>query len=460
MVGVGTKAQQRFDFIIEAVEIISYTGEAYDITQMRTHIKIFEDIFNQCISGEMGVIDGMDLPHLLPMIGQEKLRIRFTRPEVTEDANRNSSEPVYESWERTFNVYNITQRKPFAERSQSYMLHFISEEFYKNLSSVVQKGWVKTLNSDIVQEVYDEFIFIDRELNLEPTKHLQNFSAGKMTPFQLFNLMASRSVSKEGNGSGFVFFEDKDKFNFITLGKLFQGEAVQDYIYQPANLPDPNSYDYFGFAADGINDFVNVEAYFHAGNFNPLEKAMHGMYASKLLHVDHLRKRFEEQEFKLDEAFAEFKHISNEKPWTETFPFLQTTSANIKIIASDKDRDLQAHLINRDPDITPSKLEEILQQRTSQLHQIDTFKVVIKVPGDPRRTVGQMINFHLPQNASDVDQSKRLELDDYLQGRYLITSIVHDFELTKYSMSMEIVKDTLHTPIKFVDPAEKYSDIY
>jgi len=447
--------QQPYDFIIDAVELIAYNGVSYDITQMRQDINIYEDIYSPTISGNIQVVDTMDLPHLMPLVGEEHIRIRFTKPTIG-DNNSSETLPIYE---KTFRIYNITDRHVENARRQIYVLHFTSDEFIKNQTQVVQKGWKKTTNSTMVQEIFDEMVFIDKPLVIEPTRYEQNFVAGNLNPFQFFNLMASRSVSDEENGSMYLFYEDKDQYNFVTIGKLFQQESEADFIYQPANLKDDSTFNFFSSLSDIRNDLINVEAYFHAGNFNILQNAQRGMYASKLIHVDGIRQKFEIQEFKLDEVFDSFRHVSNEKPWTQTLEFLQTTDANIKLIHSDKDRDVQDHL-SIDPDIFSSKPEEFLLPRSSQINQANTTKLVISAPGDPRRTAGKVITFHLPQNASDVSDERPQELDNYLQGRYLIASLRHQIKPTRYSLSMELIKDTLHTPIEHIDVADKYSNIY
>jgi hypothetical protein len=82
------------------------------------------------------------------------------------------------------------------------------------------------------------------------------------------------------------------------------------------------------------------------------------------------------------------------------------------------------------------------------------------VPGNPERKAGEVIEFKLPQNAGDVAEDRPRELDEYLQGNYLITSLKHSIVDDVYTMTMEIIKDTYHTPIKAQDLTERYIDRY
>jgi len=209
-----------------------------------------------------------------------------------------------------------------------------------------------------------------------------------------------------------------------------------------------------------LNEIINVEVFQHNSNINPVENISFGMYGSTLFHIDPVRAKYEKQEFKLSEQFENFIHIDNEPPFRAELDLLDKTEANIKFLISYKDHDLQEHLKEREPNIRSDKFEECVLQRASQMLQMETVRITVKIPGDPKLTVGQVIEFGLPQQAGDVAKDRTKELDDYLQGKYLITSLKHSIIDEKYTITMEIVKDTYHTPIKFIDPVDKYQDRY
>jgi len=449
------KLLQFKDFFLEDLSISNFKGESFNIAGMRGEIYLFEDIFAGPISGSIQIFDAMDLPHLLPFIGEERITIKFFKPGPSENENDSTDGTVYE---RTFRVYNITDRMPIKENFQSYTIHFVSEEFFRNFFQVVQRGFISKRYSEMIQEVFEEMVQIERPIEIEATKYEHNFVAGNLTPFQFFNCLAANSVSDEENGSAYVFFEDQEKFNFVSVGKLMKSEPVHTILYQPTNLPEnqtPTGANY-----DTPNEIINVEVFQHNANINPVENIAFGMYGSSLFHIDPIRARFEKQEFKLSEQFENFVHIDNEPPFREELDLLDKTDANIKFLVSYKDHDLQEHLTERDSNIRSDKFEECVLQRNSQMLQMETVRITVKIPGDPKLTVGQVIEFGLPQQAGDVAKDRPKELDDYLQGNYLITSLKHSIIDEKYTITMEIIKDTYHTPIKFIDPVDKYQDRY
>lgn len=452
------KLQQYDDFIIKEIKIINYLNEEFDITNLRVKLEIYEDLFGMCFSGRLGVLDAMDLPHLLPFVGEERIRFTFSKPlPVTNQQDFDETE----DFRQTFRIYHIADRQVIKNNLQSYYFNFISEEMFNNLTTVVQRGFSDKPYSEMVQIVYDELVAREKPIEIEDTKFTHDYVAGNLNPFQFFNTIASQAVSNEENGSFYVFYEDREKFNFVTLGKLVQQEPIESYVYYQKNAPNPELISKSYRPEDAEQEIINVEKYVQTSQVNTLENLKSGMYGSSFFHIDTIRKKTQLQEFKLSESFEDFKHIDSAKPYTESFDLLDKTDAHIKITLSDKDRDLQEHLIERDTAIQRTRrYDESLLKRSSQIFQMNTLKLSIKVSGDPRITVGKVIEFKLPQNQNDVSKEQARELDDYLQGLYLVTSIKHEFDYNKYTMTMEIMKDTLFSDIKFIDPTEKYKDIY
>lgn len=445
--------QQHKDFYLEELAISNYTGERCDLRYIRGELYIYEDIFSGPISGSLRVYDSQDLPHLLPIIGEERIHIEFTKPLPVGSQDDEDETPTYK---KDFRVYNITDRMPIKENTQTYVIHFISEEFFQNFFQVTQCGFIDKRYSEMVEEVYADLVEKDRPIFIEPTKYHYDFITGNMTPFQLFNCLASRSISDEGNGSAYVFYEDQEKFNFVTVGKLFEAPPVAKFIYQPANLANMETNKGF----DTEQEMTNVEIYHHNANINPVENICLGMYGATLWHIDPVRDRFEKQEFKLSEEFKNFKHVDKIEPYRKEFDLLDKVEAHMKFLVSDKERDLQPHLIARDPNIRPERFEECVLQRASQILQLESVRITVKIPGDPTLTAGNIIEFSLPQNAGDVADDRPRELDEYLQGNYLITSLKHSIVEDIYTLTIEIIKDTYHTPIEAQDPKERYIDRY
>ena len=76
------------EFKIQSFTLINQYNESVDIQSLVTNFKIYESIFNKFLTGEVSVVDGLNLPKNFRMTGQEYLRIAIVQKEgVDEEAD-------------------------------------------------------------------------------------------------------------------------------------------------------------------------------------------------------------------------------------------------------------------------------------------------------------------------------------------------------------------------------------
>ena len=78
------------EYIIEECSIYSTSGEVVDVTALVSTINIFEDIFKSSLTGNIALVDTNNLLTRLPLIGQEKLRLKLSTPQITVADRRRS----------------------------------------------------------------------------------------------------------------------------------------------------------------------------------------------------------------------------------------------------------------------------------------------------------------------------------------------------------------------------------
>lgn len=447
--------RQENDFILHKVELIAFNGNAYDIKLQRTRIDITQDIYSGAMNGYIDITDSMDMPQMMPFLGEEKLRLFFTRYDVNSTVDSAATLPDFDM---TFRVYKVSGRDSNNTKGQTYRIHFVSEEFIKNFKSRVRTGFKGVLYSDMIQQVYDDKIKSTKEILVEPTKYEHDFIVPNISAFEFFNLLAARSLSDEGNGPAYVFYEDTEKFNFVSLGKLISQDPVATYSYQVANVLEDGEGLYKPRDIEG--DIIRAQKYVHAGTFDILKNLMMGMYGSHVLTLDPIRRVYERIDFNLQEEFENFKHAHDVKPFTDGLDALNAPDAHMKMVFTNKDHDVLSWISNKEKNIKPKKVEEWLLPRNSYIHQMNSTKMLIMVAGDPRRKAGDVIQFNLPQNMGNINKENPQELDNYLQGKFLITCIKHSILGNQYTMHMEIVKDSFFSSIEHVDPKQVYKDVY
>lgn len=452
---VKDKIRKEYDFVVKHIKLISYEGSEYDITNIRITLNLYEDIFCFCSSGDITLIDANDLPHNMPIIGQEKLQIKFTRHIPTD--NEDADEEIEEDIDVEYRVYKISERQNLKDKTQIYVLHFIEEEFIKNLKLKISQSFIDKKYSEVAEIAFAE-IGSSKPFLIEETLFEHDYVAPRISPFEIIQTVACRSVSAEGNGATYFFFSDRDDYHFVSGGKLIDQEPIAEFTFQVKNIIDQNATQSHRDRTIE-QDLKSVENFVFANNFDILESLALGHYASKLITYDIVRQVWEEKEMDYSAEFDTFKHLAPKKPHTDDLDALASPEAFVRFLSTNKDHDIIPWIAGKEPGIKPNRIEESVLYRYSQMKQMRQNSMKLVVSGDPRIKIGKVIEFVLPQNIGDVHPENPEELDEYIQGKYLIVSLCNRLEENSYSLQIEIVKDSFVSDIKHVDPNEKLLDI-
>lgn len=81
------------------------------------------------------------------------------------------------------------------------------------------------------------------------------------------------------------------------------------------------------------------------------------------------------------------------------------------------------------------------------MNQLGAITVQIKVLGDSRRRIGDMVELLIPSMEDPSGVESGFEYDRYLSGNYMITKINHSFSHNNYELIMTLVKDSYAQPL-------------
>lgn len=440
------------DFFIDKIELITYKGDVYKLELLRVEMSIHEDLFNPVLSGVIWLQDSSDLTQFLPLIGEETLKVSFTRPD---ESGRGLLDDYYEA---EFRIYKIESRRPEADKMnvQNYGLHFVSKEKITDMKTKVWQTYEDMPYSDMVQKIFDEYIKSSKPLVVEPTMYEFKFAASGMSPFDIIHILASKSISAEGNGSAYVFYEDMDQFNFVTLGKLMKQGSDVRFLSQLGNvLEDKGTVKRRD--RDIEIDVRRVENYRWASSFDVIGRLQNGMYAQQLWAVDTLRQIWEKHDWDYKKEFPGLPHVDSDDICTDALDALGSPPTVMRLMETTRDHDIVPHIVAKEPGIKPNKIEEHVLKRASQLEQALGHRMQINVSGDPRRRTGKVIEFMTPNHYGAYNEDHRPDPphDRYLSGKHLIVSCKHRIEAHRYYGELEIMKDSLAQGIEGVDLIEQ-----
>ncbi len=419
------------DVLIEKVELTSITGDVFDLTKFMGEFNIYEDLFSNYLTGNILLTDWTNLINLVPIIGQEKISIKFRTPVIDEETK-----------ELNFQVYKISTRILDKDRTQVYVLHFISIPAIKNSLTKISKSYKGSI-SDIVVQVVDEEL--DTYVNeIFATSGQYKFVIPYWSPFKTINFLAKRAKTSDGKDTSYSFYETLDGFNFMPISQLLKREPYPDN-YSFAQIPKFNSDSNKENIKELRNNFFSIKEYKILDSMDTLDAIRGGMFASSLISYDITSKQIKKTEFRYLNDFEDFTYITDEgksNPLTidkanpNGFKYHDFTDSLIKRFdVQDKKHD--------DIQMKPNPDEYILQ-RISLLKQLKMNRMQVIIPGNSTLRVGMLLDLVLPSPEQMVTEFKE---DLLVSGRYIITNIRHKVEKGGYSCVLELSKNSFKNPI-------------
>ena len=430
-----------------------------NLSAVFTEINIFESIYSASLTGWVTVNDALNLisgSNPLPIMGNEAIVIEVSVGDhAAQQAITKKDKAVKPTIKNIIfvgRVVDIKNRTMINERSQSYEIHFVSEEFVLDRNIRISKSFTDHNVDYIVEKVFSEFGLPDT-YEFEKTVRNANVVIPNWTPLKTINWLASRAISETYNTPTFFFFqtlyndgptsgdrssytnsryykETSNKFWFLSLDDMLAYPARKNIYFRPGNVGiDTAELDY---------QYANAYNYEVVNSFNTLTNNANGLYNSTLISHDITTKTWKKTVFNYDDKFDEFYHLEEFK----MFPGL-TDSKNNRF----NSKNYKESLIIYNPTGTlenPNFTENISSIRSHRLASLDLFRVRITLPGDCTLESGDVVYFDLPSPETGGEN----KMDTYYRGNLLITHIRHTITKIQYSITLECCKETIAAEVK------------
>lgn len=445
------------DYFIHYLKIVAFNGQEYPIDPQMVELCYHENIGAICSYLSVTLYDTVDYPTLLPMIGEERLKVSFTRQdEKAAKAGGGFKDPIT----LDMPVYKITKRSPesIARKAQMYTLHAVSDELLQNLKTKVRLGLKDKLYSEMVEQVYNEYVKVTKPIQVEPTKYQQDFCIANMNPFRFITHVSGRSISPDYGGCLYFFFEDREQFNYKSLGSLFEASHTLDLNFAVKGILKQGS----GTGPKERNferDVYTVEHLEHKQSFDLIKTILTGGYSQKAIFFDPIRQLINIKEFDIEQEWESLPHTEKEKsakPFTSNNKAKASPDCKMTLTWTNSDHDVVEHIASKEPGINPFKFEEYVLRVNSQLDTMLRNSIDAILPGTPDIKAGMTINFTLPEHLGKVSDKEPEMLDAYLQGKYLVVSVVHRIVKGAYTCGVTLTKDSFYSDIKHRPPTEEY----
>ena len=402
------------NYQINELTLINVAGQTLDVKYLLVEFSLHEDLFNNCLTGKLTLNDANNEINNFPIFGFEQCIDEFLPPEKR-------------TIKVNFEIYKVHDRHLVKDRQLVYELDLVSKEAINNLKIRTSTSYKNKLISEMVEDLHIKRLN-GSPINIETTKGAHHFIIPNISPIEAINWLSSMAVSTRHLGAFYLYFQDSSSYNFVSLESLLQAPTTEKYLLHPSNIRnsvDEKNVRQLDVDIRGIQEihFVNVA--------DTLENMIAGMYGSKLIRHDLRNKTFPESDFSYTESFPNLAHVQKFKMFSDLRPDNRTSP------------DTKLKLFTTGPKEFPYNSENWMQVRISQMKSLTNIRMVITVPGDSNRKVGDIIEIELPSPESLVNDE--IVYDKYYRGRFLITSLKHRIELDSYLTTMEVIKDSVTT---------------
>lgn len=400
-------------FRIKELKISIKDGTQLDITQLYEELNIFDSIFQPCLSGNILIKDSSGLIHNLLLDGNEFLLLNIGKSDSDEM-----------SIKKYFRIYKITDRTNINYTSESYILHFVSEEYIvSTLQKIIQTYSGKTI-SEVAKDVMINYLKVKsskmKYSTIDASLGTKSLDFARWTPIDALIYLAKHAIDERGI-PGFLFFENLFGYNFSSIGNLLSKKSVFNLNFNPKNLNSSTE----------SSDFLGVRHFEVLQQFDTLKNIKGGVYGGKFKGFNPHTNQFMEFLFKYD-SIGHPKSPENSAPAVGNIRAEDGTTLDSYFDASISDgttfllADKNENIAANDQDASQSRMdyENVVFQRKAIFSMLLSQRVKVVVPGNFLITSGNNVFLHVPKFSGTKIPGED-PWDRTLYGSYIIIASRH-----------------------------------
>jgi len=412
------------DINVEHVSITSLVnGNKFNVTDQLLSISIFEDLFSPFITGSLIFRESLDFASNFPFIGEEVIDLRMFTPTLDKDPNGIITGRFY--------IYKMADREKVAERSVVYQLHFISVEAINDINTKISEGFEGQIHEIVGKLLGDDYLNSTKKHRIDLTSNKTKYISNFWSPIRNINFLTERALDTNNNPT-YIFFENRQGFNFVTLDSLNSKQPFQEFLYnQNQDSITPGG----GSKRVVELDFKKITDMEIPVTHDYMDRITNGTYGSTIIFMDLTKKKYMK---------TSNNYLANWKDGNETHLNKYPIASNT-ILASTRATMFNDTIHNNlftdyeDVSSVPMRLKRI-----SRLKAAEAFTIKIVVAGRTDYTVGQKVflkSYKTEPIKKDDPEDKII--DKVISGNYLIASINHVMDRQKHECHMNLIKDSL-----------------
>lgn len=372
---------------------------------------VYESIFTPGIIADINVLDTDDSLGNLKIVGDETVTFSFAAPGG-------------DTLDYTFHVNSVENNEGLGStKAKVYTLRCVSKEAISAKANYVSKSY-NTQISSIISDIHKTFLGSAKSLVVEATQGIQKIIIPNKKPLEAIDMVRRRATSSKNKSSSYLYFENANGFNFVTMEGLFGKSPVKYFFNSDAvgakaltTLTDSN--------------IIHYEIIKQADAMNRVEL---GALKQRIATYDFRTKKYVTKDVTpSNPSNVGGSGLFNSSTFKNMFG---STFGNFSFIPFDSNNRQNTNI----PETTPDQLAY-----TAAMTQIS---MVIKVNGDTKVKAGDVIYLNIPQKA---DITSNISNDPLIAGNFLVSRIHREIgdavTRPRYVDYIEVIKGGLDSGV-------------
>ncbi len=397
-----------------------------DVTNSCLFFDYFEDILSPCVTAIAQLMNSSSLFNILPIRGGEKVTIS-----VDTAFGEFVLDDLY-----VYKVSNLDAQ----HSNEMFTLNLVSREGLTNETSRCQTIYRGNLQTTVTKILKDDLKTKKyKSENIEGTSNDYSFIGNNRKPFHVLTWLGPKAVPANGQNSGtsgeeargtagFLFYENKDGFNFRSIDSLVSSTKIQTNSADKENIP------YYLFTQvieeNQTKTNFNILNYNYEKNIDLMKSLRVGMYVNKTYFYDLYSNTLDLYTYKVKDQ------VKRKLGGAES------------IAVSDEFGDSISRIMVRTSDRGALKTDGSVSDKLrsgadmamsySRYNLLFTQALNMVVPCNVNLKVGGIIHAEFPR----IDRSTNMTSDEEQSGYYLVKELRHHFEGGQMVTSLRLIRDS------------------
>lgn len=363
-----------------------------DLSPMVEELDIFEDVMVGSVTGQLMINDAYNLPDRFPIVGGERLKIRFKTPTIDREINL------------TMVIYKVGERfkSKASDKTQSYWLYLCTEDQW-NSNQMDLSFSNRSTYAELVTRVLG-MLQTTKPKNIESTVGINTFISPYWSPLRICEFAASRATTEQGDPM--FFWETTDAYNLRSLKSLFDQAPQKRIFIEPRNTNAALEH--------GDKMFNVVLDWNYAAGDDKLTLNKNGSFGKTVKVIDTVN-----------------WNITQEAVTPEAIDVIRIDKYPIADIKSQQRSKSDEVYTQADG----SHLTEA--RKRAILDKLDNKRIVVSIPGDSSVHAGQLIELDVPSITGGNENTE----ERVASGKFFCASARHIIIRDRYRLNLELLKN-------------------